>query len=170
MGQCHRGRSRQRQTKVSVLSRPSQVRTCSSIPRTSKAQATKDYGRGKRCRTPRDVDRRGRERRTSDRSKSDTFETTKKPTILVGFFRWLTPMARPYLCHCLALPSLCLTSRTIWSIWNGCKRLGSFANVARHFAKTVSGLFCFCLHSSMIFWIVSSHSSRRIGDASLIRY
>src|ERR1700722_1786911 len=80
-------------------------------------------------------------------------------------------MSEPfYLSDWLMLSSLRLTSRTIWSIWNGCKRLGSFSNVARHFAKTVSGLFCSCLHSSMMFWIVSSHSSRRIGDASLIRY
>jgi hypothetical protein len=36
------------------------------------------------------------------------------------------------------LPSLRLTSRTISSIWNGCKRLGSFSKCARHFAKTLS--------------------------------
>jgi hypothetical protein len=70
----------------------------------------------------------------------------------------------------LAPLSLRLTSRTIWSIWNGCKRLGSFANVARHFAKTASGLFCDCWHSSIIFWMVASQSSKRIGYVSLIRY
>ncbi len=75
-----------------------------------------------------------------------------------------------YLSDRLPPPSRRLTSRTIWSIWNGCKRLGSFANIARHFAKTVSGLFCSCLHSSMIFWMVTSQSSKRIGEASLSRY
>jgi hypothetical protein len=87
----------------------------------------------------------------------------RMPTDVFG----LTPPTRPDLCHSWALLSLRLTSRTIWSIWNGCKRLGSFSNVARHFAKTVSGLFCSCVHSSMICWMVTSHSSRRIGNPFL---
>jgi len=42
------------------------------------------------------------------------------------------------LCHRLSLLSLRLTSRTISSIWNGCKRVGSFSSFARHSIKILS--------------------------------
>jgi hypothetical protein len=45
------------------------------------------------------------------------------------------------LCHRPAVLSLCLTSRTISSIRNGCKRVGSFSSFARHSIKTLSDVF-----------------------------
>ena len=44
------------------------------------------------------------------------------------------------LCHRLRLLSLRWTSRTILSIWNGRKMVGSFSSFARHSIKTLSDL------------------------------
>src|SRR5438309_1888370 len=52
--------------------------------------------------------------------------------VAIGFLRWLNVAAR---IHRPVLPSLRLTSRTISSIWYGCKEVGSFPSLERHSVK-----------------------------------
>lgn len=70
-------------------------------------------------------------------------------------------------CHPVAVLSLPLTTRTSSSIWNGFRRVGSFSSFAHHSINTRSGLDFSRSNSSIIFWMVTSHSSRRIGYVSL---